>query len=279
MFLVAACLIAGSAAFAQDPGLPDSLIIGDAHVESLGTFAFIPIWAVTDDSVNFYCIPLRWNAPLGGVQGARGTLYFPPLTSWDVTFDTLLLAEHYSRMLGFNDIIGDTLNPKPTLLTNGQRVHIMSVRFTIDPYAPSQLVRIDTTYDPINGPITFGITDGRTEIYPCIQPGYISINRAGAEEKDIVPTVYSLAQNYPNPFNPETNIEFSLPSDQDVNLAVYNLLGQQVRTLVNGRVVAGTHTAHWDGKNERGIDVPSGIYFYRLFTSEFAQTNKMVLVR
>jgi hypothetical protein len=281
VLLMAACLSLGSIAFAQvDPGNPDSIIIGDAHVDSNGTFAFVPIWAVTDDSVAFYNLPLAWHAPLGGVHGSSGTQYFYPLTSWDERYDTLMISEGYFRMLGWCELNTDTLHPyNPPMHTNGQRQHIMTVRFNVDPNTRSQLVILDTTFDDRNHSLTFGLTDGLTEIRPQFQKGFISVGVVGVDEPTVMPVAYNLAQNYPNPFNPETNIEFSLPKDQDANLVVFNLLGQRVRTLVDGHLGAGNHTAHWDGKNESGGDVPSGIYFYRLYTSEFSQTNKMVLVR
>jgi hypothetical protein len=85
--------------------------------------------------------------------------------------------------------------------------------------------------------------------------------------------------NYPNPFNPETEISFSLPERTQVSLIIYNILGERVKTLVNGEVDAGTHTVSWNGKDEAGKQVASGIYFYRLKTETFDQTKRMVLMK
>lgn len=279
ILFVVAILFIGGIAQAQDPGIPDSIIVGDVAVETTSSFAFVPVWAVTDDSVAFYNLPLAWDAPFGGVSGASGTQYFFPLTSWDEKYDTLMQAEGYFRMLGWADVDIDS-TPNPVLKTNGQRTQCWIVRFQITPNRPRQLVSLDTTFDNRNGSLIMGLSDGVSEITPKFVRGWIRIGAVGVDDQgQTLPTDFVLGQNYPNPFNPETNIEFSLPRQQDVNLAVYNLLGQQVRTLVNGSMPAGQHTVRWDGRNDSGANVPSGIYFYKIYTNEFSQTNKMVLVR
>lgn len=95
----------------------------------------------------------------------------------------------------------------------------------------------------------------------------------------IVPEAYSLAQNYPNPFNPSTEIQFVLPRNTDIKLAVYNMLGQHVKTLADGILSAGEHRVTWDATDERNNRVASGIYFYRLETSEYTALRKMILLK
>jgi hypothetical protein len=92
-------------------------------------------------------------------------------------------------------------------------------------------------------------------------------------------TTTSLQQNYPNPFNPETQIKFALPKPARVKLEVYNLLGQKVVTLIDKEMAAGYNTVVWDGKNEAGENVSSGIYFYRLEAGDLKETKKMIIVR
>ena len=93
------------------------------------------------------------------------------------------------------------------------------------------------------------------------------------------PSHYNLDQNYPNPFNPETVIKFSLPQDSKVTLMVYNILGQVVNTLVDEMLPAGNHSISWDGKNEGGSDVASGVYFYRIKAGDYESIMKMTLLR
>jgi hypothetical protein len=90
---------------------------------------------------------------------------------------------------------------------------------------------------------------------------------------------YSLRENYPNPFNPETDISFTLPTRTHASLTIYNIVGKKVMTLASREMDAGTHTLHWDGRDEAGNPVATGIYFYRLKTEDFEQTQKMVLMK
>ena len=100
-----------------------------------------------------------------------------------------------------------------------------------------------------------------------------------AVEMETLPEVYALGFNYPNPFNPETTIKYALPQASDVELVIYNSLGQVVRTLVNERQGAGRYAFTWDATNDRGQAVSSGIYLYRLQAGEFAKVRKMLLLK
>ncbi len=94
-----------------------------------------------------------------------------------------------------------------------------------------------------------------------------------------LPTEFSLAQNYPNPFNPTTAIEFNLPKPAVVSLTVYNVLGQKVTTLIDESLSAGNKRVVWDGTDSSGRTVQSGVYFYRISTSEFTETRKMLMMK
>jgi 3-phytase len=87
----------------------------------------------------------------------------------------------------------------------------------------------------------------------------------------------TLKQNYPNPFNPATEIHFALKQTGPVQLTIYNVLGEAVRHLLNTTLAAGAHTVQWDAKNDLGLPVSSGIYFYQLRAGHFLQTRRMVL--
>jgi hypothetical protein len=98
---------------------------------------------------------------------------------------------------------------------------------------------------------------------------------AGAE----VPGAYALKPNYPNPFNPSTAIGYAIPEDGQVTLNIYNVLGQEIRTLVDDHQSAGTYTVMWDGKDATGQHLNSGVYFYSITAGDFTATRKMVLMR
>jgi hypothetical protein len=99
------------------------------------------------------------------------------------------------------------------------------------------------------------------------------------DEDVILPTYTRLYDNYPNPFNPRTSINFALATSGAVKLEVFNILGQNVRTLVDDQMIAGNHTITWDSRDENGGAVASGAYFYRLTTDDYSSTKKMLLVK
>ncbi|HCV42924.1 MAG TPA: hypothetical protein DGH68_05535 [Bacteroidetes bacterium] len=103
---------------------------------------------------------------------------------------------------------------------------------------------------------------------------------------EAIPTQFVLEQNYPNPFNPQTTISYSLPANSQVSLKIFSVTGQLVRTLQNGENSAGKHVVQWDGLNDRGNSVGSGVYFYRLQATPangaftvFVQTKKLLMLR
>ena len=108
-----------------------------------------------------------------------------------------------------------------------------------------------------------------------------SSNTAVLEEHTAtLPQSFTLEQNYPNPFNSTTVIRFALPTSSEVDLALYNLAGQKVATLVDGPCQAGTYTVHWDSRDTQGRALASGVYLYRLRTGgQQVETRKLVLLR
>lgn len=88
-----------------------------------------------------------------------------------------------------------------------------------------------------------------------------------------------VSQNYPNPFNAGTEISLILVEATDLKVQIFNVLGQRIVTLYDGFATAGTHNIYWDGKNVRGKDVSSGIYFYRIIAGDASQTKKMILLK
>ena len=99
------------------------------------------------------------------------------------------------------------------------------------------------------------------------------------EAKIGVPSKFDLSQNYPNPFNPTTSIRFQLPKAVKVTLEIYNIMGQRVRTLVDATQKPGYHVVIWNGLNETGAKVGSGVYYYRIVAGDFVSAKKMVLLK
>jgi len=94
-----------------------------------------------------------------------------------------------------------------------------------------------------------------------------------------LPDKFQLLQNYPNPFNPRTTIRFQLPKAAATRISIYNMLGQEVKRIVDRQMQPGYHEVLWDGRNEAGMQVGSGVYYYRIEAEEFRDTKKMAMLR
>jgi hypothetical protein len=148
---------------------------------------------------------------------------------------------------------------------------------------PAQL----SDFVSINTTTGVGTIIGATGLNNVLSLAYIDeivVSVDDGEELNTLPTDYALRQNYPNPFNPSTSINFSLPVDSDVKLTMFNILGQEVITLLNEQKSAGNHTVLWNSRDAGGVQLTSGIYLYKLTASgvngkEFQDIKKMILLK
>lgn len=122
--------------------------------------------------------------------------------------------------------------------------------------------------------------DSSSATYQVNITRWFNIPAAGAESASgAIPATFGLKQNYPNPFNPSTLIRYQLPKPAEVRLIIYDVTGQRVRRLIKKRQQPGKYAVTWDGRNEQGIPVASGIYLYRLVAGDFTAVRKMILIR
>jgi parallel beta-helix repeat protein len=117
------------------------------------------------------------------------------------------------------------------------------------------------------------ITEDTTSF--TVQAGPLEVTESG----ELLPKQFALRQNFPNPFNPETKIRFDLPEQAEVTVRIFNLLGEEVVTLKQEKMPAGTHTLSWDGRNKAGQVAPNGVYFLRVEADNKVATKKLLLVR
>ncbi len=134
------------------------------------------------------------------------------------------------------------------------------------------ILRVGNRISYVQGLIYFAFN--RYKIVPRRNTDYGTVTGVEIEHDPTVPAVYALDQNYPNPFNPTTVIEYSLPNQKPVTLKIYNVIGQEVRTLVNQVQAAGKYRVKFEGAS-----VASGVYFYKLEAGEFSQVKKMLLLK
>jgi len=108
---------------------------------------------------------------------------------------------------------------------------------------------------------------------------WIGLTPTPNAQQNNIPQSFALHQNYPNPFNPVTEIKYAVPKADKITLTVYDLLGRKVKTLVDDEVEAGVYKVKWDGKNEFGKNVSSGVYFYSLKSESLVKVRKMMLIK
>ncbi|MCF8267670.1 MAG: T9SS type A sorting domain-containing protein [Ignavibacteriales bacterium] len=166
------------------------------------------------------------------------------------------------NIIGNFDVVQGSINP--AFQTPGKWYNFFS----------GDSVNITNTSDPI------ALQPGEFRIYstvklPTPEEGIL----LGNDRETLAEISYDLSQNYPNPFNPETRISFSLGSSGFVSVKVFNVLGQEIRTLLSAEKNTGVHSLLWDGKDNSGNPVASGAYIYRIESEGFISAKKMMLLR
>jgi hypothetical protein len=279
-FVATILLLVSGNAFAQqdpdDPGRQDSVIVDQVRADSGASSVWVPLYILADDRIGFFNFPMAYDSGDG--------IYPDSVVFFDdegcMTSSYYSIFPEYIRILGWFETGVDTIrcpNPFP----RDERYHFVSVRFAIEPDAPSQVITLDTTWDDRNGSMLFGLEDGITAITPGFAVSYIVYGHpAGIDEPGaLTPDKFTLMQNYPNPFNSSSIIRFDLKESSRITLDIYDLLGRHITVLANSRFEPGSHSVIWDGRDESKRDVPSGVYFYRLTSAAFSDTKRMTLLR
>ncbi len=212
-------------------------------------------------------------------DGAVVSIDWPPDSVW---YDTTYAPACSVRNMGnvpetfpvecLIDSYGDT-----ALVVNlapGAAAQVTFADWIVPDVAPD-----DTFYTMV---VTTMVTDDDVPANDAMQKTIYAFRWVGIEEVLIVPripTVFGLSQNSPNPFHHTTHIRFQVSAPRDASLRVYDLSGSLVKTLVDGAQEPGYYTAVWDGRDQVGLEVPSGIYFYRLKAGDFTATRKLTVLR
>jgi hypothetical protein len=208
-------------------------------------------WYNTDDANN-YVLGANLQQPPGAVPTA-GVYNFQISVQPNAsgTNDVRFFIEKADKSYVFGGVFEDNHVPLATNKFN-------SVVFALNAGNTTTAVNVTDVYIDKGDPILTGID----------QPA-----------RPAIPTEYAVAQNYPNPFNPSTLINYQLPQPGHVRLSIFNLLGQEVRTLVDKDLSAGYHQILWDAKDNSGRVVGSGIYLYVIEAGDFEQAKKMMLLK
>jgi len=159
---------------------------------------------------------------------------------------------------------------------------------SVTPYASEYSILL--SYGPISfdvkeykSPFIIAIALGKDieELKSAVNNAWYRISgQTQAEESQVrLPAKFVVFQNYPNPFNPSTTIKYDLPKRSRVIATIYDILGNHIKTIVNGMQSAGRKSLTWNGKDKQGNNVTSGIYFYQIKAAGFSKTNKMIMIK
>jgi len=255
----------------------------DAVEAEPGEHIGVPVRLSSNDvPLSGLTVPLKISSPDLTVDSVSFTGSILPSD-----FDGHVIVDNISRELKISYLPHFT-KPVPTITTTGGLIG--TVFLSIAPGAtPGTMISIDSinidTVARDGGPaihiwkkVHASDQSGIVTLLPDFEPGGVVVKSPTGIDDGVepsgLPTSFGLSQNYPNPFNPLTIIEFALPRAGRVKLEVFNILGQNVLTLINSRLLAGNHQVEFDATN-----FPSGIYFYRLSYNETKLTRKMTLVK
>ncbi|MFH1005984.1 MAG: T9SS type A sorting domain-containing protein [Candidatus Latescibacterota bacterium] len=217
---------------------------------------------------------------LSGAMGSTGeywtsnidsaTVYDPP----GPYFPNQFIVPGYSNKYSFWEY-----SSEDTTMSNTETVQVPAGTFTncvksrqIKRYTGSgAVIYIEYNYYAQGTGLVMSAREGEA---PNVLVGYNAVTSVEVKDELAGPTGFSLSQNYPNPFNPSTSISFSLPSKSFVSLKVFDLLGQEITTLVSEEMPSGTYTKQWNA-----TITASGVYFCRLHAGSFIETKKLILMR
>jgi len=196
----------------------------------------------------------------------------PPTAAFDVRFSTQKFIESYPGV-GNTDLPGGGHFELPVSVQGA--AYPLTVEWVITSLAGGE--RAFVLSATVAGATLHRVMQGTgSAVLKSADITRLSITSSGGSD---LPVEFSLGRNYPNPFNPNTHLAYSLPEGGPVSLKVFDLLGREVRTLVNETMTAGIYDAVWDGRDDNGLAVTTGIYMVRMKAGEFNTTQKVVLMK
>jgi hypothetical protein len=282
--ITAVLLLPALAIAAVGPASNDALTIGEPMIAASanpGTSSMITV-PLTMSNLNVLAavdMPLKFGTPGDGIE-LREVRFDSRIDDFDVKIATID-NEAKTVLIG---LVPMAFNPGKDRMAAGKGPIADLVFEVTDPTLTSFQIDTYTTERPrhqLMWVYSEVAEDGSRSVhaaYPEFKAMTIDVSAAGSNPSQ-VPTSYALNQNYPNPFNPSTEISFALSQAGHVRLSVYNVLGQQVRTLIDQDMEAGNKSITWDGRSDNGSPAASGIYFYRIQANDFVDTRKMTLLK
>ncbi len=216
--------------------------------------------------------PVKLTTSVFGASAGNGDLNAEPWEGMLVEFDTVTVTQLEPVFQNAWEYSISDGSGEMNILREGLNTYSPIQGDTI--YPGTTILKVGDKFTKLRGIVYYSFN--RYKIVPRTNAdfgAFISVS-VGDDRSNLIPNEYYLSNNYPNPFNPKTIIEYSLPKEGLVTLKVYNIIGQEVATLKNEIQKPGSYRLHFDGSK-----LASGVYFYRLQTSNFNQIKKMMLIK
>jgi len=270
-FLVPAFVLA-----APDPGAKDKIYFGTHEYDAATSKLVVPIIIKNDEPITAIDIPLKFGNAADGIVLDR--VEFPEdsrIAGFDFKFKKI---DNQAKTVLIG-LVSSAYDLKADMAPGDDAVAYL--HFTV---TDAQLGEVILEEDKSRAPqhtmllIENRVVDNGREVIdfaPEFAKAPLALAAAGAA----LPKEYSLRGNYPNPFNAKTIISFALPKESRVTLDVYNILGQKVKTLLDGTMAAGNYNQEWDGTDHNGLGVSSGVYLYKLKADNFTRVNRMTFLK
>lgn len=256
-------LVYASLSFAQDPGMPDSVIVGNLDGSPMyidGNSVNVPVWIKSDEYRETVYFFVGIERGLGHFDGRQ---YFWPLTSWDIMLDStgVDLPDYpdYTFLMVICYCQTDPGCPNP-LNTDSIWTNIMTSHVV---FQPDSLIPGDTS-----------CMIAIWESISSVQAGCFIVGSQQGVTNNAAPHDFEMLKIYPNPFNSQTTIEYELKELSPVTIQIFDLIGKRIKTLYDGQQDAGRHQIYWDASAQC-----SGIYFCRISAGGYSETRRMVLLK
>jgi len=262
-----------SVASAKDTGNRDVLRLSEAVLED-GEW-LVGVHVINDEALAALDIPLRYGQPGDGIELVRVD-FANRVADWDFTH-AQIDNQAKTVILG---LISELVNMRPNAdmkVSASGNTKIADLVFRVSDGFEAEFTTF-TTKSP-GHELTFIYNqevEGKLQV-ESITPVF-EASEVDFKGGSLLPEEYALSQNFPNPFNPSTSFTLSLPEASDYSIRVFNITGQMVKSFA-GHLEAGNHTITWDGSNEQGSKVASGVYFYKADANQFTETRKMMMLK
>ncbi|MEE8149921.1 MAG: FlgD immunoglobulin-like domain containing protein, partial [candidate division Zixibacteria bacterium] len=284
--ILAAFIFAVSSVSAQDLGAEDSLKLVATGLTIASTQPFEVACSAFVDGTELGLLQFGWrwttNSATLTMDSAVPSADFDDMELGPFFFLDESLATTNDSQVAFASAVG-IVNLFPS---SPSWQYVCTYYMTMTNWSGSSSLTIDTIQIlPAFGSTEYFFQPVGGSAYKPVWGGPINITPTSVEEviPGELPSSFQLNQNFPNPFNPSTTISFDLPTRSKVTLKVFNLLGQEVSTLIDKDLPANSYKVEWDGRSESGAPVASGIYFYKLIAeadnNAFVETKKMMLLK